>query len=78
MNERWLSVEEIAAHLGVNPETIYKWIVRKSLPGHKVGKFWKFLISEVDEWVKAGVAATSHSPIVQPADKKTKRGQVPQ
>ena len=23
--ERWLSVEEIAVHLGVNRDTIYKW-----------------------------------------------------
>lgn len=57
MAERWLSVDEIAAHLGVNPDTIYKWITRKSLPAHKVGKLWKFLASEVDAWVKGGHAA---------------------
>ena len=54
MNERWLSVAEIAAHLGVNPDTIYKWIDRKGLPAHKVGRLWKFMISEVDDWVRAG------------------------
>ena len=56
MNERWLSVDEIAAHLGVNPDTIYKWITRKKMPGHKVGRLWKFLASEVDAWVKGGHA----------------------
>ena len=56
MPERWLSVDEIAAHLGVNPDTIYKWITRKSMPAHKVGRLWKFLASEVDAWVKTGVA----------------------
>lgn len=35
MQERWLSVEEIAAPLGVNPDTIYKWLTRKKMPGHK-------------------------------------------
>jgi excisionase family DNA binding protein len=54
MNERWLSVAEIAAHLGVNPDTIHKWIDRKGLPAHKVGRLWKFMISEVDAWVRAG------------------------
>ena len=44
----------IAAHLGVNPDTIYKWIERKQLPAHKVGRLWKFTASEVDEWVRAG------------------------
>jgi excisionase family DNA binding protein len=57
MHERWLSVEEIAAHLGVNPDTIYKWIGRKKMPAHKLGRLWKFLASEVDQWVKAGRAA---------------------
>ena len=37
MSERWLSVEEIAAHLGVKPDTIYKWIGHKKMPAHKVG-----------------------------------------
>lgn len=55
-NERWLSVEEIAAHLGVNPDTIYKWIERKKLPAHKLGRLWKFKASEVDAWVVAGKA----------------------
>ena len=41
MSEHWLSVDEIAAHLGVNPDSIYKWITRKSMPAHKVGKLWK-------------------------------------
>ena len=57
MKERWLSVAEIAEHLGVNPDTIYKWIERKQLPAHKVGRLWKFMISEVDVWVRAGKAA---------------------
>jgi excisionase family DNA binding protein len=57
MKERWLSVAEIAEHLGVKPDTIYKWIERKQLPAHKVGRLWKFMASEVDEWVRAGKAA---------------------
>lgn len=56
MQERWLSVDEIAAHLGVNPDTIYKWITRKKMPAHKLGRLWKFLASEVDQWVKSGHA----------------------
>ena len=54
--ERWLSVEEIAAHLGVDPDTFCKWIERKKLPAHKVGRLWKSMESEVDAWVRAGKA----------------------
>ncbi|KAI5912628.1 hypothetical protein GH664_21455 [Thauera sp. 2A1] len=26
------------------------------MPAHKVGRLWKFQLSEVDEWVRAGGA----------------------
>lgn len=56
-NEPWLSVADIASHLGVKPHTVYKWVVRKRLPAHKLGRLWKFKASEVDDWVKAGRAS---------------------
>ena len=56
MPERWLSVDEVAAHLGVNQDTIDKWITRNSVPAHKLGSLWKFMASEVDEWGKCGLA----------------------
>ncbi len=59
MNERWLSVEEIAVHLGVNPDTVYKWIGRKKMPAHKVGRLWKFQATEVDGWIRDGRASES-------------------
>jgi excisionase family DNA binding protein len=38
MDDRWLSVEEIAAYLGVNRDIVYNWIERKQLPAHKMGR----------------------------------------
>ena len=57
--DRWLSVEEIAAHLGIKRETVYLWIESKQLPAHKMGRLWKFQKAEVDEWVRSGGAAPS-------------------
>ena len=57
MESRWLSVEEIAAHLGIKPDTVYKWIERRNLPAHKLGRLWKFQAAEVDEWVRSGSAS---------------------
>ena len=54
MNDRYLSVAEICTYLGIKRDTVYKWISEKKLPAHRVGKLWKFKISEVDEWVKNG------------------------
>ena len=53
----WLSVLEIADHLGVKPTSIYKWTTRKGRPAHKLGRLWKFKVDEVDEWIRSGKAA---------------------
>lgn len=42
---------------GITKETVYVWIADKHMPAHKVGRLWKFQISEVDEWVRSGGAA---------------------
>lgn len=55
--ERWYSMNEIAEHLGVSRDTVLNWINDKKMPAHKVGRLWKFKVSEVDEWIKAGGAA---------------------
>ena len=52
--ERWLSLEEIANHIGCSKDTIRAWIKKETIPYHKVGRQFKFKISEVDEWVRKG------------------------
>jgi len=54
--EPWVTAEDVAEHLGVAKDTIYRWRERKSLPAHRVGRLWKFQLSEVDNWVRAGGA----------------------
>lgn len=48
LSERWVSVTDIAQHLAISKETIYRMIARKEIPTYRVGKLWKFKISEVD------------------------------
>ena len=57
---RWTSVAEIARHLGVARDTVYRWIDSRGMPAHRVGRFWKFQLSEVDAWVKSGEADISN------------------
>jgi len=54
--ERWHSLEEMAEYLGVSQDTIHCWIRTKNMPAHKVGRLWKFDVSEVNVWVKSGKA----------------------
>lgn len=55
--ERWLNMEEIANYLGVSRDTIRSWIRKNSIPNYKVGRQYKFRISEVDAWIKSGKSA---------------------
>ena len=68
-SEPWASVEEVAKHLGVANDSIYRWIENKGLPAHRMGRLWKFKISEVDEWVVAG-GASGASRVRRKARKK--------
>ena len=56
MAEPWVSVEDVAGHLGVAKDSIYRWIEKKGMPAHRMGRLWKFKLSEVDEWVRCGGA----------------------
>ena len=58
MPEQWVSVEEVASHLGVTKDSVYRWIEKRKMPAHKIGRLWKFKISEVDKWVRTGSASS--------------------
>jgi excisionase family DNA binding protein len=55
--EPWVSVEDAAKHLGVAKDSVYRWIESKGLPAHKIGRLWKFKLSSIDKWVRAGGAS---------------------
>ena len=50
-DNRWLSVNEIAIHMGISKETVYRWLKCRKIPAHRFGKLWKFKTSEVDNWI---------------------------
>lgn len=55
--ERWYSLEEISKHLGVSKDTIRGWIKKDTIPYYKVGRQYKFKVSEVDVWIESGQSA---------------------
>ena len=52
--ERWVNAEEVAKHLGVRRESVYRWIDKKGFPAYRAGRLLRFKLSEVDEWVRKG------------------------
>lgn len=55
--EHWVSLEDIAVHLDVSKDTIRAWVKKRTIPYKKVGRQYKFRLSEVDAWVESGQSA---------------------
>ncbi len=66
MEERWLSVDDVAAYLGVKRDSVYRWIDRMGLPAHRVGRLWKFRKLEIDDWVARGASTRRSSDVGPP------------
>lgn len=51
-----LTVEEVAAYLKLQPQTVYKWAQEGRIPGTKLGKEWRFRRAILDEWINTSIA----------------------
>ena len=51
--EGWVGISDVAAHLRVARDSIYRWVETKDFPAHRVGRLLRFRLSEVDAWVRA-------------------------
>lgn len=38
MEERYVTVKEVAAYYGVKPQTVWKWIREGKIPAYRIGK----------------------------------------
>ena len=50
----WLDFKLLTAYLKMPKSTLYKLVQQKELPGHKVGRSWRFDREEIDKWIKGG------------------------
>lgn len=58
ITDNYINIDTAAEFLGVSVVTLRGWIKKyDDIPAHKIGKFWKFKKSELDEWVKSGKSA---------------------
>ena len=52
MSSDILTVEEVAEYLKLAKKTVYKMAVEGTIPAFRVGKFWRFKKTEIEEWIK--------------------------
>jgi excisionase family DNA binding protein len=58
-----LTIREVAGYLKLPVSTVYRLAERRALPGHKVGRQWRFDKAVLDDWFRQH-AATSRSTIL--------------
>lgn len=54
MSKDLVKGDQVALYLQVPLSTVYKLARERKLPGHKVGKHWRFFIGEVERWIIDG------------------------
>ena len=59
--EKWTNLKDVQEYLGVGRKTILQWISKRDMPAYKVGRMWKFKLSEVDDWIRSGGASDDNT-----------------
>ena len=67
MENQWLTANEAAEYLRVQPRTVLKWAKEGSVPAHRLSGCkrvtWRFLKSELDAMLSPPSAAGLEGPI---------------
>ncbi len=56
-----LTVAETCRYLKVSPRTLYRYIQDRQLPGFKLGKEWRFVRTDLEQWLRDRPALTARS-----------------
>jgi excisionase family DNA binding protein len=65
--EPWSVLADVAGHLQVSEDTVLRWIAHRELPGHRVGRVWRFKLTEVDSWVRSDLSASKSIHVSGPS-----------
>ncbi len=63
---RLMDVDELAAYLKLQKQTIYNWLHAKKISGIKVGHVWRFDKRAVDAWLRSQI----RQAVTEPEQKK--------
>ena len=64
IHQRYISLSQAAAYLGLSPKTIYEWVEVGKMPGYKLGRLWRFDRDQLDGFVKASGNKVWYTPTV--------------
>ncbi|MGH8992988.1 MAG: helix-turn-helix domain-containing protein [Acidimicrobiia bacterium] len=59
MSDRWLTIDEAAAHIGVRPSTIRTWLREGRFPAFGSGHVRRIALSDFEEYLRRDTARHS-------------------
>ena len=59
---RLMDVDELAAYLKLQKQTIYNWLHAKKIAGIKVGHVWRFDKRAIDAWLRTQIREAQTQP----------------
>lgn len=59
---RLMDVDELAAYLKLQKQTIYNWLHAKKISGIKVGHVWRFDKRAIDAWLRSQIREAEPGP----------------
>jgi excisionase family DNA binding protein len=68
-----LTIRDVAAYLKLPVSTVYRLAERRELPGHKVGRQWRFHKSILDDWFRQHAATVRVNVLVVDDEEVTRQ-----
>ena len=47
-----MTIDELAKYLRLSKSTLYKLCQKHEIPGQKIGRHWRFLRDEINQWLR--------------------------
>ncbi|MBI4282178.1 MAG: helix-turn-helix domain-containing protein [Chloroflexi bacterium] len=63
MDDRWMTLQEIAEYLQLSKDLIYRLAQKGKIPASKVGGRWRFKKEKIDQWVESQGRGTNKSGV---------------
>lgn len=55
-----VNAARVAELLGVHPKTVIRMAESKAIPAFKLGRYWRFRESAIDEWMNSQLDSARH------------------
>ena len=53
-----MTAEETCRYLKITPRTLYRYLRRRQIHAFKLGKEWRFVRSDLEQWIRDRTRAT--------------------